>query len=174
LNAEYIDGRLPSHFIGQSPFQYLGRTSANEHALVFHARSPAASDANWGLGSILFSSDSDFSFAHEVDVSWDYCMLVTAPHHGSDTNAPAYIPILHNVPFTWLPNRVFVRSGRRESSWPGDAYLHLKNTKVCTQCRDGSDNSQTVYLRFTRSKWSLVPGTRRCFCEPGAEWPPSN
>jgi len=168
LNAKKVDN--PRHYLAQRPMSYLTRTSSNEHSLVFWGK-PLHSSSDLWRGGVLLSADSTFSFAHEVKLPIDATKLVTAPHHGSDSNAEAYVPILQSGFFPLEHRMVFVRSGERKSSWPGQAYLQLETEKACTQCRgEPTTKTNPVYMKRKNSKWYFLGCKRLCVCRPNTEW----
>lgn len=136
----------------------LALSTSNKESLVFW--SPAQSQ---GPG-VLFSADSDFAGVCLNRLTSN--ALVTAPHHGSDSNAVAYITISsalgpHANTLTW------VRSDRGCNSRPGKSFLSLGPSRFCTICRTGVGTytaKQQVRLSAKGGRW--VPGktTRQCCC----------
>lgn len=164
LNASQLE-TLPSHLPDLSPYIFAKQSSKNERCLTFYA-APAGGVKQ---GGVLFTADSDLSFnaapGGSKKIPADPAMLVTTPHHGSDKNALAYVPLLQILD---LELALFVRSGRKEASWPGKGYLQLQTRKACTRCRNEQGEEQNVYLTFTNS-W-MLSRSNECSCKADGTW----
>lgn len=140
---------------------YLSLSVQNSKSLVF--QSPKAE----GNPGVLFCADSNFSFSRENSLNFlDETYLITAPHHGSKSNASVYKKIAKQLPLT--ASTVFVRSDFASSKKrPCDDYLDLKNARrVCTNCRHpDSREGQTVQLISKNGRWELFnPDSRIIWC----------
>jgi len=148
-----FDRRLPA-------LDYVALTVANEQSLVFYA--PADEES----GGILCTADSLLKDFRDQFPS-DPHMLVTTPHHGSETNNGAY-PVLQRKT---RDEAYWVRSGARHAGWPCDEYIDLPCKKVCTRCRVHPYSDQTVYMKKGQGKWRPTQGTTACRCKSSVTWP---
>jgi len=102
-------------------------TTINIHSLVFKYKEEK-------YPNILFTADSDLSFCGNEQIKLTDHSIVTAPHHGSSSNDPAYNRINGE-------NLTFVRSDRYQLKRPGEEYL--KQTKrYCTVCRNKTEKEK--------------------------------
>jgi len=85
--------------------------------------------------NILFTADSDLSF-YSTTKKLKTNSIVTAPHHGSESNAKAYSKICGK-------NLIFVRSDRSQTKRPGTTYLSQPQ-RYCTICRDKGPKQKIV------------------------------
>lgn len=132
-------------------FEFLALTKANRESLVFAVRSTDE------LPGVVFSADSDFKFSFNLP-GGDY--LVTAPHHGSESNANAYTQ-LGSV----LKRGKLVRSDGRSRSRPGSSFLSLPcDRRFCTLCRGAASPKQTLEFHGTSSGWAPAANVRACAC----------
>jgi hypothetical protein len=137
---------------------WLALTVSNRESLVFWSprtkHEPGA----------LFTADSDLagmSLPSKLDRA-----IVTAPHHGSESNSNAYEAVIRssNSP----TSIIWVRSDGRYRSRPGRTYLSLKNRRFCTLCRLSYGNStQKQAVRFfTRGGvWIRHQANVECSCQ---------
>ena len=138
-----------------SALMYLALTITNKQSLVF------CSPDDGDTPAVLFTADSDLSFTNVVP--WSHEMLVTAPHHGSETNAEAYRRFqleIETTPTTWI------RSDGSFRLRPGVSFLSLRGRKVpvfCTLCRGTSHPKQDLFFTASGQKWS-PKNTRVCSC----------
>ncbi|MCU3989591.1 hypothetical protein, partial [Enterobacter mori] len=111
---------------------------------------------------------SGFRLQHDdlTSRTYSHLPLITAPHHGSKSNASVYKKIAKQLPLT--ASTVFVRSDFASSKKrPCDDYLDLKNARrVCTNCRHpDSREGQTVQLISKNGRWELFnPDSRIIWC----------
>lgn len=130
-------------------FEYLRLSVANAESLVFHA--PAGNEP-----SVLFCADSDLSFDLPVRTG----ALVTAPHHGSESNSVAYGAVGKVAPqVTW------VRSDGRFQKRPGPTFREQLST-YCTRCRGKTAPGQVVRFASAESapSWTVAQGVMACSC----------
>lgn len=135
---------------------YLSLSVANRNSLVFLA------NQGEGESAVLFSADSDLT---------DTCaplphvgaLIVTAPHHGSESNAGAYRWISRSQAVT--AGITWVRSDGRFRSRPGASYLAAPGKKFCTLCRKSQHGKQDVRLEHGHDGWTPL-ATRGCSCQP--------
>lgn len=131
-----------------SALKYLALTTANQESLVLHS---PGSDMT---PDVLFTADSDLHFSQSIPAS--RYMLVTAPHHGSETNANAYRRL--QAPSMW------VRSDGRSRTRPGPSFLSVTGKKFCTLCRGSNKCKQDVILLARNGAWRQHSSTRLCSC----------
>jgi hypothetical protein len=137
---------------------HLALSVSNRESLVF-----------WSLPTkyhpgVLFTADSDLAGA-SLPAQLDGA-IVTAPHHGSDSNAHAYQAVTAAAQngrsrVTW------VRSDGRFRSRPGIGYLGLASRRLCTLCRIGATGwtrHQTVRLYSRGGRWIRHRDSRLCTC----------
>lgn len=133
---------------------YLALSVANQQSLVFCS----PSRKNWP--GVVLSSDSDLRFGGQIP--WNRRMLATAPHHGAESNAPAYgrfsADVKGKFQITWI------RSDGNYPSRPGSSYLRINSGyRYCTVCRGLKMAKQAV--RFGLQYGNFTPGsTRSCSC----------
>lgn len=128
-------------------FDFLRLTVANAESLVFHA--PSGTEPQ-----VLFSADSDLSFNIPVQAG----ALVTAPHHGSESNNAAYDVMGKAAsPVTW------VRSDGRFQKRPGPTFRKQPQT-YCTRCRGKTAAGQAVRFASVEGSWAAVAGVTACSC----------
>lgn len=132
-------------------FDFLRLSVANAESLVFHA--PDGSEP-----AVLFCADSDLSF----DVPVRAGALVTAPHHGSESNSVAY-----GVVGKVAPQVTWVRSDGRFQKRPGSTFLQQPQI-YCTRCRGKTAAGQSVRFATLEGEpgWSAADGVLACGCEP--------
>lgn len=130
---------------------------ANQRSLVFY--SPPSSG-----GAVLFSADSDLVTTRCPPIE---DLLVTAPHHGSETNRNAYATL---TPLAEQGTRLtLVRSDGRYRKRPGASYLGLPATRFCTICWTSANRSscfprQAVRVSGSGGSWHSAAGTASCRC----------
>ncbi len=136
-----------------SALMYLALTVVNKQSLVFLA------PQDNGPG-ILFTADSDLKFSHPI--SWHDGMVITAPHHGAEANAPAYERFKKQMPHE--SSSIWVRSDGRSRSRPGPSFLNLKVPRFCTICRPPEALKQDLAFTFNGLHWQHSVRTRKCSC----------
>ena len=135
---------------------YLALTVTNRQSLVF------CSPRDGTVPPILFTADSNLSFLSTVP--WSAGMVVTAPHHGSESNAAAYKRF--RCEMSDPTSVVWIRSDGKFKSRPGPSFLDLRASNVpvfCTLCRRASQPKQNLVFEISRRRWNPV-GTRACLC----------
>lgn len=124
-------------------FQLLYLTKNNQYSLVFeylHQNNP----------KILFTADSDLFFAKEYLDYDDNEILITAPHHGSQSNKDAYAKI-KSTRATW------VKSGGSLRCLTGDAYKSIScKSKFCNRCISLVREKETKLFLFKEIQLKLV------------------
>ncbi|MHB1757604.1 MAG: MBL fold metallo-hydrolase [Leptospirillum sp.] len=152
VNSREID-ILDSIRIGA--FEYLALTTANKQSLVFYALE------NDGHPAVLFSADSDLDFPLPSSIPLK-SPIITAPHHGSESNSNAY-----NAISNWLCNTnikpIWIRSDGKSRSRPGGSFKK-QSTRACTLCNCGTTPKQTVQLDSQMNQWQFTNGMRMCSC----------
>jgi hypothetical protein len=138
----------------RSVLEYLALTTANKESLVFMCPSKK------GIPSILFTADSDLKFNQPI--GWSHGMLMTAPHHGSESNAEAYDRFRKDTSNT-IEDVVWVRSDGRFKSRPGSSYLQSSGRHYCTLCRESNQPKQNLRFIPRSNIWQSVC-TRKCRC----------
>jgi hypothetical protein len=119
-------------------------TSENEYSLVFEYH---IND----IPRILFTADSipNSNFYTEQ-------IIVTAPHHGSDSNRQAYENIKGN-------DIIWVRSDRPSFKRPCKKFLDLSN-KYCLSCtKNYPIKSKKISFKYNNRQWEHLEG-QRCQC----------
>jgi len=132
--------------------RFLALTKANKESLVFAV--PPTSESP----GVVFSADSDFAFEFRLETEYEY--IVTAPHHGSESNAAAY-QRLDSI----LGNAIVVRSDGRCRSRPGKSFLSLpSDQRFCTLCRGNSRPKQSLEFQANTRSWLPEPTVQACMC----------
>ena len=153
LNARQVGtGSLPR----LSALEYLALTTANRESLTFC--SPQSDD----FPGVVFSADSDLRFPQCIP--WKHGMIVTTPHHGSNSNKAAYgRPARDNFDSS---NLIWVRSDGKFRKRPCPAYLALPaNAKYCTICNRANTLTQKRCVQFTAVSGKWKPGNRIATCK---------
>lgn len=133
--------------------EYLALSMSNRQSLVFH--SPSSSNAP----AVLFSADSNFEFKQPI--SWSNGMIITASHHGSNSNSNCYLRY-ENESLEDL-NSIWVRSDGCFRSRPGPWYLKIPSTqRYCTRCSPDFKSPQNVEFKANKSEWQ--PFSNVCTC----------
>lgn len=125
--------------------QALSLTRINKESLVFMY-------SDEGSPNVLFTADSNLSFTKNI-INLNEYSIVTAPHHGSDTNKKAYSKISGN-------NIYYVRSDRSQTKRPCAEYL-LQTNRFCTICRNKGPK-QKVVLEFINR--AILTAAKKCSC----------
>jgi hypothetical protein len=139
----------------RSALEYIALTRSNKQSLVF------VSPKDKLNSGVLFTADSDLSFKQVVP--WHDGMIITSPHHGSESNKYAYTRFLQETASDI--DVVWVRSDGKFLQRPGKSYLGVYGRKYCTLCRGCKLPKQNVKMVFSRlnSIWKPVR-TRKCRC----------
>lgn len=134
--------------------EYLALTTANRESLVFAIKPKDE------LPGVIFSADSDFRFRFPEDFEpGDY--IVTAPHHGSESNSFAYT----KLDFMKEKGKL-VRSDGNFRSRPGQSFMNFdKNRRYCTICRNDNNVKQRLDFHGCNKIWTPVNGLRSCHCQ---------
>ncbi|HEX8599249.1 MAG TPA: MBL fold metallo-hydrolase [Chloroflexia bacterium] len=135
----------------------LALSVSNRESLVFLA------PGTWATPEVLFCGDSDLRFRRRIP--WSKGMIVTAPHHGSDSNSGAYQRFSRDTADAC--EAVWIRSDGRYRSRPGALFMHRPpDSRICTLCRGSANPSQNIKLLVDRSKrsWQPLTTVRRCEC----------
>ena len=115
-------------------------SAENKYSLVFEYRQDEP--------RILFTADSDLYFVQQNGIHYNGSMVITAPHHGSDSNASAYDKIQADNPF-------YIRTfyNKKHSI---KAFLALQNCqKYCVRC---CHQEQEVVFEWNNDSWYNVSG----------------
>lgn len=139
---------------------YLALTVSNKQSLVF------LTPENKIHPGVLFTADSDFSFITNNQSLFDpkpkHPFLITAPHHGSESNAKAY-----NVINSWHsdPKKIiWIRSDGRFKNRPGKSYLSVQGERLCTNCRPFTAAHQLIEFSSNGKKWNPIKNPKTCDC----------
>jgi hypothetical protein len=155
VNACEISPRI----IKISALKYLYLTVENKKSLVFLA--PETKN----IPGVLFTADSDLDFNFQPQ-SPTLSMIVTTPHHGSESNKNAYGKI-----FGWHKNPssvIWVRSDGKYKCRPGKSFIGTKGQRLCTICRPFKQTKQAVELLHKQScsvKWFWHSNASTCQCK---------
>jgi hypothetical protein len=139
--------------------KYLALTASNKESLVFWSP-PANSQPG-----VLFTADSDLNGAKLSPLLQG--SIATAPHHGSEANAPAYTTVTRVAGLSTLSTMTWVRSDGRFRNRPGRTYRALSSRKICTICQLGaglSSPKQAICLFSRKGAWTRLGSTRSCTC----------
>lgn len=129
-------------------FKLLYLTNENKFSLVFEFYSE-------DKPIITFSADSDFSFL--VSKTYVNNIIVTAPHHGSESNAIVYQKISGD-------NIIWIRSDRKNKQRPCLDFKKLSD-KYCLSCAVKNHKSEICFeYDFVNSKWNWIKGIK-CDCK---------
>lgn len=137
---------------------WLALTVSNRESLVYWSPSTIH------VPGVLFTADSDlvdFNLPSDLDGS-----IVTAPHHGSESNSNAYNAVAKSS--NGQPQIIWVRSDGRYRSRPGATFVNLANRKFCTICRQsygGSAQKQAVRFYARKGVWIQYPASVECSCK---------
>jgi len=136
---------------------YLALTKANRESLVFYA--PEGEREN--TPGVLFTADSDLGSGLRHIQKPATNLVVTSPHHGSESNRLAYMTVAK-----WVsPDEViWVRSDGRSKSRPGPSYKSQPR-RICTLCNPPVTPKAVVRLHANRARWQRTHGTRWCSCK---------
>lgn len=139
----------------RSALKYISLTMSNRQSLVF------ISPRNELNSGVLFTADSDLSFAQTIP--WHDRMIITSPHHGSESNKYAYQRFSKEAGSE--EDVVWVRSDGRFARRPGKSYLGVSGRKYCTCCRGCRFPKQNVKMMFSKVNFAWQPKTTRpCRC----------
>lgn len=131
-------------------FAYLSLSVANKESLVFWSY-----PVDKHLG-VLFSADNDLA---GVGIPKVERAIVTAPHHGSESNSAAYPHVTSAI-----KRPIWVRSDGRSSKNPCTAYLN-QQVRYCTLCRGNLRPKKEVCLHiFSCGRIEKGKGTLPCCC----------
>lgn len=131
--------------------EWLALSVANRESLVFIA--PESADEP----GVLFTGDSDLDFRPSLGPAPQRSVLVTAPHHGSESNAAAYERLSD-----WGGSQILIRSDGNYKSRPGNSYLSHGQRRFCTLCR-GQVGKRAVILKNEFGVWT-PDGQSECQC----------
>lgn len=138
---------------------YLHLTKFNQESLVFYAPETMTE-----LG-VLFTADSDLNFSLPLS-SPKNSLIVTAPHHGSETNRCAYKQVE-----SWHENSKivsWVRSSKKSNSFPGKTFLSVSGQQFCTVCRPAEYRKHQALELYSigkpQNQWVPSPSTKYCNC----------
>jgi len=150
-NSLYAENAVETAITIYSPeifMKMLWLTTINKHSLVF-----LFEEDNSCFPNVLFTADSDLHFYSQQKILKDFS-IVTAPHHGSESNSLAYSKIDGN-------NLIFVRSDRSQLRRPGPSYLKQAK-RYCTICRNRGPK-QKIVIKFSNSGTPQIYG-KPCNC----------
>lgn len=140
---------------GLSDLSYLALSVSNSYSLVF--LSPKSNKSP----GVLFTADSDLCFSQAIP--WHTGMIITAPHHGAETNHYAYERFQKEAKGNCKP--IWVRSDGKFPSHPGSSFLSVRGQRYCTWCNVAKFCKQNVELVTNRSRWVVSkPIVRSCQC----------
>lgn len=118
-----IDRVLAKNF-----FKLLYLTNENKYSMVFEFIKD-------NKPIITFSADSDFSFTNGL--SYQNNIIVTAPHHGAESNRIVYNKITGN-------DIIWVRSDRKSKERPCNDFKNL-NDKYCLACSTKNHKGEVCF-----------------------------
>jgi hypothetical protein len=137
-----------------SAFRFASLSRSNRRSLVF------CSPSSEGNPGVLLTADSLLDFPQPI--KWLDGMIVTAPHHGAESNGAAYTRFAREtrsrIEVRW------VRSDGRFPTRPGVSYLSVAGLRFCTLCRGYVRPKQNVWMTPRAGRWHPVGRTRACMC----------
>lgn len=128
--------------------RYLALSVANRESLVF------AAPEGHGWSGVVFAADSDMACSSHIP-PFSRPAAITAPHHGSESNAAAYQAVASQMG-TGLG--FWIRSDGNFPKRPGKTFLQQTATRACTLCRGAGLPKQAVQLVEGPSGWALAAG----------------
>ncbi len=137
-----------------SALEYLALSVSNKGSLCFFSQSKDP-----GL-NVLFSADSDLKMTARIP--WSNGMIITAPHHGSESNASAYSRFQSETKGSVTP--FWMRSDWRYRNRPGRSFLSVHGTKLCTLCRNRYPKKQEVVMVSNGGTWTAI-NIKSCTCK---------
>jgi len=128
-------------------FKLLYLTNENKYSMVFEF-------CMENKPIIIFSADSDFSFTNGL--SYKNNIIVTAPHHGSESNKIVYNKITGD-------EIIWIRSDRKSRKRPCQDFKNL-NDKYCLSCSIKNHKEEICFeFNSTNNKWKWKKGLK-CNC----------
>lgn len=121
-------------------------TNENKYSMVFEFHKE-------NKPIIVFSADSDFSFTSGL--SYKNNIIITAPHHGSESNKVAYNKITGD-------KIIWIRSDRKSRKRPCQDFKNL-NDKYCLSCAIKNHKEEVYFQLNTSSNWIRTKGLN-CNC----------
>lgn len=126
----------------------LALSVANRESLVFLSETE-------NEPKVLFTADSDMANINVPAFNLPEELIVTAPHHGSDSNQNVYNLFKNKEP-------LWVRSDMRSRKRPCKVYRELKY-KYCTLCDNPLSTRSPVKFHSNGSMWQ--PMSTNCNCK---------
>lgn len=135
---------------------YLALTTSNRESLVFYAPE-CLEDSN---PAVLFSADSNIGFGLSHINRPSNNLLVTAPHHGSESNKRAYQSVR-----SWIDanNVIWVRSDGKYKTRPGTTFKQ-QPYRVCTICNPACHPKSPIAFHSVGSSWCYSRVKHHCSC----------
>jgi hypothetical protein len=124
---------------------YLALSVANRESLVF------AAPEGEKFSGVVFAADSDLACSQHIPM-FNRTAAVTAPHHGSESNAVAYQAVANRMGSSL---GFWIRSDGNYKKRPGNTYLQQRAQRACTLCRDAGLPKQAVQLVEGAGGWML-------------------
>ena len=124
---------------------YLALSVANRESLVF------AAPEGEKFSGVVFAADSDLACSQHIPM-FNRTAAVTAPHHGSESNAVAYQAVANRMGSSL---GFWIRSDGYYKKRPGNTYLQQQAQRACTLCRDAGLPKQSVQLVEGAGGWML-------------------
>jgi len=151
-----------SHEVSPKRFQisalhYLALTVANKESLVFWAPERKAG----GIPGVLFTADNDLACGLQHISQPSTNVIVTAPHHGSESNRVAYTTV---SAWNSKEKTIWIRSDSRSQKRPGPSYKNQPK-RICTLCSPPIFPKSVVRLHSNKFYWNRTRGTRWCSCK---------
>ena len=135
--------------------EFLRLSLSNRRSLVFTCEAPG------GDAAALLTADSDLASIRKAPTAAH--LLVTAPHHGAESNSSAY-----SLASGWSTTveTTWIRSDGCFSTRPGLTYLNQK-TRYCTRCRltrrpRSHSCPRAIDVRWNGKKWTADGPACRC------------
>ena len=115
-------------------------TSENRHSLVFEYQIE-------NVPRVLFTADSLIS----IPKPYADQIIITAPHHGSESNSQVYSQINGG-------NLIWIRSDRPSFTRPCSEFLKLES-KYCLSCtKTHPIKREKISFEFSKNVWTRISG----------------
>ena len=152
---------------------FLHLSVNNRQCLAFH------SPGMFAVPEILFCGDSPMGYGTKFSKSFELpelasqsrptSIIVTAPHHGSESNNMAYDHICNEIFSHVASDRLlWVRSGGTRDH-PGNWYRDIQSQqRICTWCPDKHPVKQSVKICLSEFSWNSTNALfgYQCDCKP--------
>jgi hypothetical protein len=135
--------------------QLLQLSTENKYSLVFEYHKD-------NKPIVLFTADNDLFFVDSANpLVYNNEIVITAPHHGSDSCINAYSKIKVSTSIKWI------RSNGPKNKNAGKALInHISSSNYicyCDYCKDYNEGNLRIELKYVNYKWYCIKGAI-CIC----------